>query len=463
MSGPHLHPAPGRRWQAGSLRLRFLCAILLWVAIGIGGIWYSATRVFARHIELQYHDELYGHVRELADLVTETGDGHLRLMRPLSDPRFLEPLGGFYWQVTVDKGDTLRSGSLTRGALDDNVAHSPQVFHAVDSGPTGPAITYGFTRLTSDRRVIHYVIATDKRYLDQAIAGFTVELSVWLVVLAIALIGTGLLAIAFALRPLDRLVLAVAALRDGRGEPLQGRYPDEIAPLVSDLNAYVAENRAIIERSRVQAGNLAHSLRTPLAVITDEAETLAGDPQTRAQGNVLLQQAEAMAQQIDYQLARARSGAAARTSGRSSPLPDVIAPVLSAMGRLHRDKLFRLQLPPDFTAKVAVDPVDLAELLSILLDNAGKWARTAVTVTIDRHPAQVRLRIADDGPGMTAEQIATACAIGTRFDPAMPGSGLGLAIARDIAEGWGITLNLTCADADGAQAGGLVAELLIPA
>lgn len=449
---------PGPRWQSGSLRLRFLLAIGLWVVIGIGGIWYSATRVFARHIELQYHEELYGHVRELADLVAVRADGHLHLLRPLSDPRFLEPLGGFYWQVTVDGGDTLRSGSLTRGALDDDVAHSPEVFHAVDSGPTGPAITYGFTRLTPDRRVIHYVIATDKRYLDRAIAGFTVELSAWLGVLAVALVGTGLLAIAFALRPLDRLGTAVAALREGRSEGLQGRFPDEIGPLVSDLNAYIAENQAIIERSRVQAGNLAHSLRTPLAVITDEAESLAGDPQTRPHGEVLLHQAEMMAQQIDYQLARARSGAAARASGRSSRLPAELAPVLSAMARLHRDKAFDLVAVPDSPVRVAVDPVDLAELLSILLDNAGKWARSAVTIAVTAQASgRVALRITDDGPGMTAEEIARACEIGTRFDPAMPGSGLGLAIARDIAEAWGITLELTRA-----AAGGLAVDLSIP-
>jgi hypothetical protein len=192
-------------------------------------IWYSATRVFIKHIELQYHDELYGHVRELAGLVAVAPDGHIALSRPLSDPRYLEPMSGFYWQVTVDKGDTLRSASMLHGALDDNVAHSPQVIHMVDRGPTGPAITYGFTRLTPDGRVIHYVIATDKRYLDDSIAHFTIELSLWLLALAVALIGTGVLAIAFVLKPLNRLGLAVAELRSGRREPLQGPSPSKSA------------------------------------------------------------------------------------------------------------------------------------------------------------------------------------------------------------------------------------------
>ena len=444
------------RLAEASLRSRFLVAILLWVALGIGGIWYSATSVFTRHVEMQYHDELYGHVRELAGLVAVTRDGHIALTRPLSDPRYLEPMSGFYWQVTVDAGQALRSASMRHGRLDDEVAHSPQVIHMVESGPTGPAITYGFTRLMPDGRVIHYVIATDKRYLDAAIAGFTRELTAWLVALALALVGTGVMVIAFALRPLTRLGMAVAELRSGRREPLQGPFPTEISPLVDDLNVYIVENQAIIERSRVQAGNLAHSLRTPLAIITDEAERLAAAPHGRAHGESLLRQCDIMVQQIDYHLARARSAAMAKTSGRSSLLPDIFAPLLGAMRKLHYDKAYELRHPEGQALRVAIDPVDLSELLSILLDNAGKWARSRVEVTVREHQRRLTIAIADDGPGMTPEQIDGAFAIGTRYDAAKPGAGLGLAIARDIAQAYGIDLAL------GAHAtGGMMARLEI--
>lgn len=437
-----------------SLRLRFALAIMLWVAAGIGGIWYSATRVFSKHIELQYHDELYGHVRELAGLVTVAADGHVSLSRPLSDPRYLEPMSGFYWQVSVDKGNVLRSASMLHGALDEDVAHSPQVFHAVDGGPTGPAVTYGFTRLTPDGRVIHYVIATDKRYLDASIAGFTRELTLWLVGLALALVGTGWAAIAVAMKPLNRLGRAVAELRGGRREPLQGAFPPEISPLVDDLNVYIVENQAIIERARVQAGNLAHSLRTPLAVITDEAERLAAQPATRDPGEHLLRQSAIMVQQIEYQLARARSAAMAKTSGQSSTLPDICAPLLSAMRKLHPGVVFALHGGP---VRVGVDPVDLSELLSILLDNAGKWATSRVEIAIAPEEARCIVAITDDGPGMTEAEIADAFGIGVRHDPARPGSGLGLAIAHDIAEAYRIGLTL-----GRAAGGGLCARLVLP-
>ena len=440
--------------RSASLRLRFLVAILLWVALGIGGIWYSATSVFTRHIEKQYHDELYGHVRELAGLVDVGRDGHIALTRPLSDPRYLEPMSGFYWQVTVDAGQTLRSASMRLGLLDDNVAHSPQVIHMVERGPTGPAITYGFTRLAPDGRVIHYVIATDKRYLDDAIAGFTRELTAWLMGLAVALIGTGKLVIAFGLRPLNRLGVAVAELRSGRQEPLQGHFPAEISPLVDDLNIYIVENQAIIERARVQAGNLAHSLRTPLAIITDEAERLSDEPQNKAHGASLLRQCDVMVQQIEYHLARARSAAMAKTSGRTSMLPDIFTPLLAAMRKLHPDKLFVLEPAGQMEVKVAVDPVDLLELLSILLDNAGKWAESRIEVKLTVGAEKVVITFADDGPGMTPTQKVDAFAIGARFDSAKPGSGLGLAIAKDIVEVYGIDLRL-----EANAVGGITARL----
>ncbi|MBC2667177.1 HAMP domain-containing histidine kinase [Novosphingobium flavum] len=441
-----------RRIAVTSLRLRYAAAIMLWVAAGIGGIWFSATRVFTRHIEAQYHDELYGHVRELAGLVNVSPDGHLTLTRPLSDPRYLEPMSGFYWQVSVWHGDVLRSASMRRGGLDEDVAHSPEVFHAVDNGPTGAAISYGFTRPAPDGRIIHYVISTDKRFLDAAIAGFTRELTLWLSGLAIALMGTGWAAIVFSLKPLDRLARAIADLRGGRREPLPGTFPREISPLVDDLNAFIVENQAIIARARVQAGNLAHSLRTPLAVITDEAEHLAASPAGDEAGRNLLAQTDIMVQQIEFHLARARSAAMAKTSGQTSQLPGIFEPLINAMSKLHPEVDFVLRAGEGVTATVEVDPIDLSEVLSILLDNAGKWADSSVVIDLAADGQDCVITITDDGPGMSAEQIAGAFGIGVRYDLSRPGSGLGLAIAREIAEAYGFDLTLAPAPTRGLAA-----------
>jgi signal transduction histidine kinase len=418
--------------SSGSLRLRFLLAVTLWVALGIGGIWFTATRVFTTHIENMYHEELGVHVRELARLTRLGADGAPELDRPLSDPRYEEPLSGFYWQVSVSGRPTLKSGSMVRGRLDDSIAHSPNIAHIVEDGPTGPAITYGLLNIAPGGEELHIVIATDQSELDDDIAAFTRDLTVWMASLAALLLATGFAIISFGLRPLSRLGEGIARLRTAEAERLEGRYPSEIAPLVGDLNEYIAQNSAIVARSRVQAGNLAHSLRTPLAVITDEAERLSEGDSCAASGQVLLQHADAMRQQIEYQLARTRSAIGAHVPGSKSMLPELVIPILSAMRRLHPDKQFNFE-PSDVSVSVPADSTNLSELVSILLDNAGKWARTTVLLHLKIEDGdKLTIEIRDDGPGMTPEQIERACEIGTRFDDSVHGSGLGLAIARDL-------------------------------
>lgn len=443
------------RWPVpGSLRLRFLLAVSLWVLLGIAAIWFSAVGIFTAHVEQSYHEELEVHVRELGGLTEIASDGAIVLTRPLSDPRYAEPLSGFYWQVTANGRAPLRSGSMTRGSLDESIAHSPEILHRVESGPTGPAITYGYTRKGPVGEDIHFVIATDQRELDRLIGSFTRDLTVWLAVLAALLLATGFAIISFGLKPLDRLSQAFARLRHGDTEELEGQYPAEIAPLAADLNAYIRQNEAMVARARVQAGNLAHSLRTPLAIITDEAERLATRDDCRDAGKVLLDQAGAMEQQIDYQLARARSGAGRKPAGRGMVLPDAALPILRAMERLHPDKRFVLDTSGCSGVELPLDPVDYAEVLSILLDNAGKWARREVRVGFAAGGAAgSAVTITDDGPGIPEAMIEQAFDVGTRFDPDTAGSGLGLAIARDLCEAMGIELTL----ANGAP--GLIATL----
>ncbi|MFN3989386.1 MAG: sensor histidine kinase [Erythrobacter sp.] len=443
------------RWPVpGSLRLRFLLAVSLWVLLGIAAIWFSAVGIFTRHVERSYHEELEVHVRELGGLTEIAPDGTIVLTRPLSDPRYAEPLSGFYWQVTADGRPPLRSASMTRGSLEEDIAHSPEIVHRLENGPTGPAITYGYTRKGPLGEDIHFVIATDQRELDRLIGSFTRDLTAWLAVLAALLLTTGFAIISFGLKPLDRLSQAFARLRDGDADELEGQYPAEIAPMAADLNAYIHQNQAMVARARVQAGNLAHSLRTPLAIITDEAERLAGKSDCQAAAALLLDQASAMEQQIEYQLARARSAAGRRPPGRGVVLPDIVFPILRAMERLHPDKRFVFDAAGCAGVALPLDPVDYAEVLSILLDNAGKWASHEVTLGFASDPTgRFAVTITDDGPGIPQAMIERAFDVGTRFDPEAAGSGLGLAIARDLCEAMGIELNL----ANGTR--GLIATL----
>lgn len=450
---------PPRRWHWRSLRLRVLGLLLLWIALGIGGIAISADRLFTRHVEQQFHDELNVHVRELAGLVRIGADGSAEMVRPLSDPRYLEPLSGYYWQVRLDGRNVLRSPSLKTGDLDASFASAPQIRHGGAPGPTGPTIVYGFARPAAEGRQVHFAIATDQRHLDVVTSRFRKQLLAWLAGLTVAMLATGYALLTFGLAPLDHLRRAMARLRSGSDDRLRGPFPSEIHPLAEDLNSFIDHTSKSTALARAQAGNLAHALRTPLAVIADEAEQLIVRGAAAGSGEVLLEQVRRMASHIEYQLARARTASSPQMPGVTSNVAMVIASVAAALRRLYPDIEIAIDDRCDGQAILPIDPVDLTELLSILLDNACKWGRSKVGIAIVTGPSGTEVRIHDDGPGIAEDQIELAFEVGTRLDPTRPGNGLGLAIAREIAELYNLGLTLRRSS----QGTGMIASVIAPA
>ncbi|VAW04392.1 hypothetical protein MNBD_ALPHA04-2201, partial [hydrothermal vent metagenome] len=374
------------------------------------------------------------HVRELDGLTELKADGQPYLSRPLSDPRFAVPDAGFYWQITRDGFLPVKSASLTRGGFNDDVAASGQVKHEIQTGPTGIAITYGLVRKTAQGDNIRFVIATDQRLLDAITDEFEAELKIWLAILAILLLANGGAIIMFGLRPLDKLGEAAGALRRGETDNIEGDYPQEIAPLVDNLNAYISSNQELVARARVQAGNLAHALRTPLAVMTDEAERMVEEDRSAREAKTFLEQSRLMTQQIEYQLVRARASADAKTILNPADFVSVAERVIAAIERLYPDKIFLLDNQIPAGTRLAIDPNDLSEILGCLFDNAGKWADSEIDCSVRIEGDEARISICDDGPGLMDVNLHKAFEVGTRFDPEVPGTGLGLAIARDLVQ-----------------------------
>lgn len=440
----------------GSLRLRFIIAVLVWIIAGLLVIGLSTSALFRRHVENQYHEELQVHLVELADLTRLDSAGRPILDRPLSDPRYTIANSGFYWQVERDNMPPLTSASMRSGALDASLAHQPDIVHRLAPGPTGPTMTYGFARPAPDGRgEIHFLIATDERILNAVLHAFDHELQRWLGLLALGLFATGGLVVLYGLKPLDQLGRAVAAVRSGSARRMEGRWPAELAPLVADLNGLLDTNEAMVARARLEAGNLAHSLRTSLAILSDEAETLTRG-QTGESAATLLEQCRRIARQLDWHLARARSGARV---GSGTAIPESICAILSAMERLHAERCIRFHCQQEGAATLAIEPDDFAEILSNLVDNAGKWATREVDVTWHLEDGRAFIAIADDGPGIPETERACVFDAGKRLDEQTPGHGLGLAIAQDLANSHAGSIALS-SRADGRP--GLCATLILP-
>lgn len=414
-------------YGAPSLRLRFTLAMLAWVAVGLLLVGVSASALFRRHVERVFHAELEEHLVELVGLVEVDVVGQPRLSRPLSDPRYGTAGSGYYWQVSRDAGPPLRSPSLGTQRLDDRLAHAGGITHVRAAGPVGPAMIYGVARTHPRARdALHYLVATDTRHLDALVADFRRDLLLWMAVLAGLLVAGALLALRHATQPLDAMGAAIARVRDGTERRMGAPWPAEIAPLAADLDRLLDSREAMVAAARIEAGNLAHGLRTSLAILTDEAENLAGQPA----GDTLLAECRRMARQLDWHLARGRA-AAGQGAIIETRLPDALTPLVSAMRRLHAARGIDFATG-GLPARLAIDPEDFAEILSNLLDNAGKWAKTAVIVHWQEHGGRVTIDVTDDGPGIPPGEIDRLWAPGARLDERTPGHGLGLAIARDL-------------------------------
>jgi signal transduction histidine kinase len=279
--------------------------------------------------------------------------------------------------------------------------------------------------------------------------------------LALGILGGGLVLAALVqvyvgLAPLRKLRAALGDVRSGETQRLEGDFPVEIMPLIEEFNSVLAQNAAVVERARTQAGNLAHALKTPLSVLANAAGK---DSENKELARLVIEQIGMARRQVDYHLARAQAAATSRLPGVRTPLLPVIDGLARAMRSIHAERqlaLTVLDMPASLCFRGEVQ--DLQEMLGNLLDNACKWATRRVELAAQRDGDWLRITIDDDGSGLAAGERDAVIRRGVRADEQVPGSGLGLAIVDDLARLYGGQIEL--ADS---PLGGLQAVLILPA
>jgi len=275
--------------------------------------------------------------------------------------------------------------------------------------------------------------------------------------IAVAAMAFGLSRVRSGLSSVDELRDRLGRVRDGRAPRLDGAYPIEVEPLVDDLNSLLEHRERMVRRALSKAGDLAHGLKTPLAVLSHEAERAeaAGHHEL---ASTIAQQVDRMRRQIDYHLAQARAAASGATLGTRCLVAESVDGLTRTMQRLHADRGLSivLRVPPERAVRAQRE--DLDEMLGNVIDNACKWARSRVTIeSHDRADDRVDVMVDDDGPGIAASMRDAVLQRGVRIDEAAPGSGLGLAIVRDLAELYGGAITL-----EASPLGGLRARLTLP-
>ena len=266
------------------------------------------------------------------------------------------------------------------------------------------------------------------------------------IALGIGLMVGGLVAVQRSLRPFRRLREQLAAVHVGAERRVAGTYPSEVQPLIDDLNALLEDRDKAIKRAVATAGDLAHGLKTPLALLAQEADAN------------IVQQVDRMTRQVNYHLARARAAASGRAGAAPCPVADAADALVRTLSKLYAGRVLDIssRVAPDVCARVQRE--DLDEVLGNLIDNACKWARSRVVVETSLTGTMVVVTVDDDGPGLAPALRSAALERGVRLDEAAPGSGLGLAIVRDLSDLYGGTLSL-----DDSPLGGLRARVSLPA
>lgn len=256
--------------------------------------------------------------------------------------------------------------------------------------------------------------------------------------------------------PFGRLRRELADLRDGQTVRIEGAYPIEVQPLVNDVNSLLEHHEEIVRRALAKAGDLAHGLKTPLAVLRQEAEHAEATGQKEMAATIQLQ-VERMRRQVEYHLAQARATTPSKVSNaRCFVLPSVEG-LTRTLARIYASREIAIDADVSPEHFIRGQREDLEEMLGNLLDNACKWAKSKVRIQSVKESNAIVLTVDDDGPGLPVSMRDQVLQRGVRADESAPGSGLGLAIVRDLAELYGGTISLT-----ESPLGGMRANLRLP-
>ena len=458
--------------RRNSLAFRLFATSVAWTLLVLPLAGYLIYNLYRNDVQTSFDMQLKKLLTVLTlDSMNTSGDEPIRPNNQY-EPLFEVTHSGWYWQIQPIDGAPGRR--LVSPSLASELLPSPyqKKFPTDDTGtrwsnvPGPGGVTIRTLEVIDspghdpDKQKYSIIVAGPLDWLDTTVAKFRNRLTIALALVGAGLLGVTLVQIRFGLLPLRRIEKGLALIRSGDARKLAGRLPAEIEPLQTELNALIQSNMDVVERARTQVGNLAHALKTPLAVITNEARETKSPFSSKVS-----EQAELMRDQISHYLDRARMAASAGTLGRVTLLDATVEPLVRALERINRDKGVSIEASIPKGAKFQGEKQDLEEMLGNLLDNACKWSRSKVYLTVALDDAtrqggskRLRIRVEDDGPGVTPEQRAKIGKRGMRLDETKPGSGLGLSIVGDLVTSYRGGMRL-----DQSPHGGLLVELNLPA
>lgn len=431
--------------SGGAIGRRVLAVVALTIIVALLAAGAALTLLFERNVLQRVAQELEHRWIELARQFAINDKGEPALAADLSDPRYLVPFGGSYWQVTRDGAPVLRSRSLWDVSLVPGTDQLAEI-----AGPEGTTL-YAFSDAVSvdvAGKPAEFVlsVALDHAEVEELRQSFMRDSGLVLLAFGAVLIGGAALTWRYGLMPLKRLETALTAVRGGEAARLTGLMPQEVLPLAADLNAMLDRQEEQVKRARDRAGALAHGLKTPLTILRNELEALEAEG-GHARAAAMRGQIDEIAAHVERELAKARMHAAAGATGTRILIRPILDRLIGLMRRMDVDGriTWQLNVPEDQPTDIEAD--DFAEIAGNLLDNARKFASASVVVSVEAEAgAKPVLVIADDGPGVPPDRLLAMRERGFSIGPdGSESSGLGLSIASDALAAHGRMLELSSA------------------
>jgi signal transduction histidine kinase len=457
-----------------SLVARLVTLAAVWCLLLLAALGVALTLFFGRAAISRFDTDLLDLANGLYAGAGVEADGTVS-PPAVTDDRATRAYSGKYWQIAdlpgANPADETRLHALARSrSLWDQVLNAPPgVLAGLKAHPGQPLYydTLGPAQegkeplravallafLPGHAAPVVFMAAENRAPLDRDVRRFAFTTAITLVVLGVGLVGAVVVQVWIGLNPLFAMRREVADVRRGKAQRLARPYPTELAPLAGELNALLDHNQQVVERQRTHVGNLAHALKTPISVMLAEAEHTPG-----ALSQVVERQAQAMREQVEHHLRRARAAARAQGSGERTEVAAVLDEIARTLERIFSPRGVAI----DWEAEDALDFLgerqDLQEMAGNLMENACKFGgRRVRAACIPGRPGRLALSVEDDGPGLEPEEAAAALKRGARLDERAPGSGLGLSIVDELARAYGGGLTMSRS-----RLGGLKVELDLP-
>jgi signal transduction histidine kinase len=449
-----------------SLRLTVSAAVVSLVLLALASI--VLSELFQQALVRNFDARLRAVLDSLSANVFPGENGAPQLTGNMADTRFTLPESGWSWQV-MPPGAVLKP-LLSPSLLAKPIPLDPTLIGERDADRIASFAfrsANGQQLRAMEQRItfkdvpgeFSFLVTGNFDELLEEVRAFTNALYLSLGLLGVGLLGAIFFQVRYAMKPMAELQQKLTDIRAGKIEMLSGNFPTEMQPVADEMNLLIQSNFEIIDRARMQVGNLAHALKTPISVLTNEARESPGGLAEKVREQVAV-----MRDQVNLYLDRARRAARAQTIGAATDIDPVLQSLARTLQRINKDKGVAITVTCPAGLKFRGERQDLEEIVGNLMDNACKWckgkvearARLLIQAGEDGRP-RVLIEVDDDGPGVPPEKRSIALKRGQRLDEAKPGSGLGLNIVTETASMYGGKVEL-----DSADLGGLRVRLTLP-